>query len=143
MSIVKDPFYRYYNCFIQCPRIKCEELEAKRITQQGEYSPSGITVYNGWFPVSSTFTFTTVEIPLLANSTCNGELTLYLNDNAGGIANVSLIYVIKVNGTISSSASLVAQRYGNMNDVSLSVSGNTVIISVSPATECRWMYRGV
>lgn len=145
---IGDTLYRYYNAWIQTPKLKCGTIECDRlyaasVSQNVTNEPSGIVTYNGVFPYNTTFTFTSSEIPSLANNSCNGELILYMNDNTNSYANISLGYIVKVNNTFLSTSTALSQRYGNYNSVTLTTSGNTLIITVNPGAICRWIYRGV
>lgn len=145
---IGDRLYRYYNAWIQTPKLKCGTIDcdvvnATSMSQNMTIEPSGICTYNGTFPIGTVFTFTTTEIPCLANTSCNGELTLYLNDYSGNYSNVTLAYIIKIAGSLSGTSSTISQRYGNFNSVTMSFSGNTVRITVDPECVCRWIYRGV
>lgn len=144
---IGDTLYRYYNAWIQTPKLKCGTIECDRlyaasVSQNVTYEPSGIVTYNGSFSYSKTFTFTSTEIPSLTNSSCSGELTLYLYDNTGNYINLTISYIIKIAGSISSTGSTIAQRYGNFTSITMTVSDNTVLITVDPGANCKWVYRG-
>ena len=136
-----EPDFRYYNCNLQAPKMKCGKLDVDETTT-GHLSPSGLCVDNGYKSLSTTHTFTSTDIPCLANSNASGELTLYFKNNKLGRANVTLAVLIKLAGTLSTTSSMWYQRIGNMDTVELTVSGNNATFTVSPAAECRWVFRG-
>jgi hypothetical protein len=136
-----DPEYRYYNCNLQTPKIKCGNLTADKYTL-GALSSSGIITYDGIFPFSNTFIFTTSHIPLLANDNMSGELTLYLRNETADYSNVTLSIVTKAGGTIQQTN--IYQRIGNMTSVDMtSASSTTVTVTTSPYVRCYWVFRGV
>lgn len=167
-----DPnFYRYYDCNLQCPKMKARELRCPRIgnvlyvndtsvevkgdllvsgnlTVTGDlhisgfvHEPSGIRVYNGTLPFATTHYITAAMLPVLNNTYCNGELSLYMN-NGDSYANVTLAAIIKVGGVLSQT--LVFQRVGNFTSVEMYASGtNAIQILVNPGATIRWIYRGI
>lgn len=143
MTITRDPYYRYYNCNIQCPRIKCEQLETESTISTTVLQPSGVSVYNGYFPVASSFDFTSTQIPFLNNYQFSGELTLYMKNDLAKVCNVTTAYVVKAGGAMTTTTTLIFQRCGNMTAVNLNItSGTSFTIIVDPAVECRWIFRG-
>jgi len=134
-----EPDYRYYNCNLQAPKIKCGLFEADEISSTC-LIPSGICQYNGVFQYATTFTFTSTEIPLLSNPNCSGELTLYCKNDFQKMANVTMIIVVKANGTITNAD--FYQRVGNIPSVTSSIVGNTIKVVTSPSCICKWIFRG-
>jgi hypothetical protein len=94
---------------------------------------------NGSMPLSTTHIFTSTNLPVLANNTCNGEISAYLNN--GVYVNVTMGVIVKSGGTILQT--LVYQRVGNLLSVDMTFSGNTVTLTTNPATTCSWIYRGI
>lgn len=137
-----EPDFRYYNCNLQAPKMKCSKLDVDETTT-GHLSPSGLCVDNGYKSLSTTHTFTSTDIPCLADSNASGELTLYLKNNKLGKANVTMGVVVKLEGEINSSATMFYQRIGNMDSVDVTVTTSSLTFLVSPAAECRWVFRGV
>ena len=136
-----EPDFRYYNCNLQAPKMKCSKLDVDETTT-GHLSPSGLCVDNGYKSLSTTHTFTSTDIPCLANSNASGELTLYFKNNKLERANVTLIIIRKTAGVIVDYGWY--QRIGNMDAVDITAPSSTSIVAtVSPAAEMRWFFRGV
>ena len=147
-----DPnYYRFYECNLDCYKLKAEKefrcpkcilgaVEAQSLsTGSLTLSPSSVKTYNGFFPLGTTHTFTSTQLPPLANRECNGEMTLYLNNDL--YVNVTLSVIVKSSGTILQV--LVYQRVGNYTSVEMAISGNSVVLTCSPAATVRWIYRGI
>lgn len=133
--------FRYYNCNIQAPKLKCKELSADTYTL-GALTPSSIYSYNGVFPFSNTFIFTTTQIPLLANSNMSGELTLYLKNSSQGYSNVTMAVITKASNTIQQTN--IFQTIGNMTSVTMTSSSNTTVtVTTDPYVICSWVFRGL
>ena len=136
-----EPDYRYYNCNLQAPNMKCGTLTADTV-QSGALAPSGLCVDNGFKAMASVHTFTSVDIPCLDMATASGELTIYFKNQLLQVANVTLAVLIKTGGSLNSTSSMWYQRIGNMTSVELTVSGSTATFTVDPQVECRWVWRG-
>lgn len=93
----------------------------------------------GSMPLSTTHIFTSTNLTVLSNNTCNGEISAYLNN--GVYVNVTMGVIVKSGGTILQT--LVYQRVGNLLSVDMTFSGNTVTLTTNPATTCSWIYRGI
>lgn len=144
-------YYRFYECNLECYKLKatkefrcakCELGAAKADSMTlGSLvnSPSGILTYNGISALNTTHNFTSAQIPSLANRDCNGEFTLFLNNDL--YINVTTAIIVKSANTILQT--LVYQRVGNYTTCDLTFSGNTVILTCSPAAVVRWIYRGI
>jgi hypothetical protein len=139
MTIIKDPIYRYYNSNIQCPNIKTEKLTCK----QADIASLGNTVstLNGSMPLSSRFIIDSVEFPILLQKNIAGELTLYLKNDALNVCNVSTSILIKTNNVITNAD--YYQKVGNLTTQTISISGNTLVVTVSPAATLYWVFRGI
>jgi len=147
-----DPnFYRKYECNIECYKLKADKcfrcdkcllgtVEAESATVGSLAYASGIKTYSGSFDVlSTTHTLTPTILPVLGRQSCAGEITFYLNNTL--YIGVSMAAIVKSGGAILQT--LLYQRVGNFVSVVLSFSGNDVILTVSPAATCRWVYRGI
>lgn len=139
MTIIKDPIYRYYNSNIQCPNIKTEKLTCK----QADIASLGNTVstLNGAMPLSSRFIIDSVEFPILSQKNIAGELTLYLKNDALNVCNVSTSILIKTNNVITNAD--FYQKVGNFIVQTITISGNTLVVTVSPAASLYWVFRGI
>ena len=148
---MSDPhFYRNYESNLSAPYLKgtrgviTPKLTATTVVadqlQVGSLSltNSSISTYTGSFPISTTHTFTSTELPPLGNQSANGELTLYLNNDA--YAQVAMAVLVRAKGTTLQA--LIYQNVGNFTSVASSISGNTVTITVNPAGTCSWVFRG-
>jgi hypothetical protein len=96
----------------------------------------------GYKSKSTTWTFTTADIPELAKSTPKGELNLYMEDGAGYAAFVQGA-LCKINNKITPQ---VYQRNGNLVSFSMpttSATATTFTVTVSPAVYGYWTFRGV
>jgi hypothetical protein len=148
MTIVRDPIYRYYNCNIQAPNLKCETLSAKEIdiTEQ-VLSPSGIHTYNGYKPLATSHTFTTADIPVLENATMCGELTMYAVNPGQEKAGVVFASLAKSEGQYTylnffqSNGNLTGVTFNNGNTSPGNMLSFTILFS--PAVAVRWVFRGV
>lgn len=150
---MSDPnYYRFYECNLDCYKLKAEkefrcpkcilgDVDADKVTtKEIVLKPSYIETYNGYFPLSTTHTFTSTELECLGETSCSGELTLFLNN--GEYATTILSVVVKVAGVIIQN--LIYQRVGNYTSVSMSSSNNDkVIVTCEPASEVRWIFRGI
>lgn len=139
-----DPNYRWYNCNIQAPRIKCDQLDATKVNAV-TLGQNGISMYSGFKSSSTTHVFSVTDIPSLDLDNMSGELSLYLLNTAANVSNVTMSGITRVNDTFPTGGTVIYQRIGNFTSVELSFSSanKTVTFTVSPAAECRWFYRGV
>lgn len=145
-----DPnFYREYDCNIECYKLKaskhlrCGKCTATSIDTDSisadVYDLSGVKLYSGSSPFGTTHTITSAQLPVLGNAQCNGDITFYLNNDL--YVNVSMAVIVKSKGTILQT--LLYQNVGNFTSVTLTFSGNNVILTVSPGATCKWVYKGI
>lgn len=145
-------FYRTHECNISAPYVRgvkgvsTSKLQADDVSTQSievadaiTFTDAGVKIYTGNFPLSATHTFTSSQLPPLGNLAANGELVLYLNNDI--YANVSMAALVRAKGTTIQA--LIYQRVGNFTSVEMSVVGNNVVVTCSPAATCNWMYRGI
>jgi hypothetical protein len=119
---------------VQATTVNATSLNANSLT----LADSGIEFYSGSFPNSATHTFTSTQIPSLASDSCNGELSLYLNNDA--YVGVAMAVVVRAkNVTLQN---LLYQKVGNFTSIEASISGNDLVFTVSPAATCSWFFRG-
>lgn len=137
-----DPNYRWYNCNLEAPKIKCRVLNVEVFNNNGASDgTSGTLAYSGFKPMSTVHTFTPTDIPRLSNDLINGELVLYLTNGASGVGNVTMSTVNKT--PTSGCQCTIYQRIGTMTSVDAASTGNTSFtITISPAAECRWRFQG-
>jgi hypothetical protein len=145
-----DPnFYRYYECNINCPKLKaskklrCPECELGAVTATSlsvnSFNMNGVRHYTGSSTLSTTHTITATELPLLANRDMSGEITFYLTNDL--YVNVTMAVVVKSAGVIT--LTQIYQRVGNFTTIDLTASGNTLILTLSPEATMTWIYRGI
>lgn len=145
-----DPnFYREYECNIDCPKLKaskrfrCPDCILGNVTADSlkvtSINQSGITTITGSSAFGTVHTITPTQLPNLGNKECNGEITFNLNNDT--YVNTSLAVIVKTKGVILQT--LIYQRVGNFTSVVLSYSGNNLVLTVSPAGTCRWIFRGI
>lgn len=168
----QDPnFYRYYDCNLQCPKLKARKLRCPQIgttlfvddagvTIKGDLTvegttniedasihnltlvPSGIQQYNGILSLNTDHFITSTMLPPLANPNCNGELMLFMTNDTTVSRNVVYAAIVKIAGTIQEA--LIFHRVGNFTSVDMYASGETSIrVQCNPASVLRWIYRGL
>lgn len=139
-----DPNYRWYNCNLQAPRIKCDQVDATTANFT-TFGPNGIRMYSGIKSSSTTHTFTSADIPELANTTMTGELTLYLTNKEANVSNVTMTAITKANSTFPTGGTVLYQRVGNFTSVEFTTSdaNKSITFTISPAAACTWIFRGV
>jgi hypothetical protein len=131
--------YRYYNCNLQAPKIKCEQMTMDSFTVN-HWEPSGICTYNGFRVASTTHTFTTTDIACMTNTNMCGEFTMYVRHGAGYSA-VVLIVITKAQGSFTFRD--YYQALGNLSGVVLSNSStSSFTVTFAEALEVRWIFRG-
>jgi hypothetical protein len=148
---MSDPcFYREHECNISAPyvrgtkAVKAPVVQATTVnatnvnTDSLTFSDTGVQFYTGTFPLGTTHTFTATQIPSLASQSCNGELSLYLNNDV--YVNVTMAVITRAKGVTQQA--LIYQNVGNFTSVVSSISGNNVDFTVSPAATCSWIFRG-
>lgn len=149
---MSDPnFYRKYECNIHCYKMKaskefrCAKCEADELhagTLEVDklcLTPGNVCMYSGTFPMSTTHTITSTELPLLANRECNGSIEFYLNNDL--YVNVTMGAIVKAGGSILQT--LLYQRIGNFTSVEMTYSGNDVVLTCNPQATCKWVFRGI
>lgn len=147
---MSDPcFYREYECNLSAPyvrgwkAVKTPRLEATNVVATNinvaNIEMTGIKMFSGTFPFGTTFTFTPSILECLGETSCNGELSLYLNNDS--YVNVTMAVIVRAQSTTLQA--LVYQRVGNFTSVESSISGNNVIFTVSPGATCSWVFRGI
>jgi hypothetical protein len=148
---MSDPnFYREYECNINCPKIKASKIfrcpdcrlgavTADSLTADSISFSGGIAMYTGSSPFGTTHTITPTQLPVLGNRQCNGEITFYLNNDL--YVSVTMGAIVKSKNTILQT--LLYQKIGNFTSVTLSFSGNNVILTINPGGTCKWVYRGI
>lgn len=145
-------FYREYECNlsapyvrgwkgISSPRVETTDLQTDEIeiANQITFTDNDIKMIAGKFPLSTTHTFTPTELSCLGERECNGELTLYLNNDI--YVNVTMAVIVRSASTTLQA--LIYQRVGNFTSVEAALSGNNVVFTVSPAATCSWIFRGI
>lgn len=147
-----DPnFYRYYECNIECPKLKaskhlrCDQCTATSIASTSISSEtydfgSGIKTYTGFSPFGTVHTITSAELPPLSGLECAGEITFFLSNNDTYI-NVAMASIVKAKGTILQT--LLYQKVGNFTSAVLTNSGNNIVLTIAPGGTCKWIYRGI
>lgn len=111
------------------------KIEANEICS----APGDVCFFSGSSELASTHTITSSQLPKLANPNLSGTLTLFVQNDV--YINTTMAAVVKVQGTISKT--LVYQRVGNYNSVDMTSSGNSLVITTSPASRLRWIFMGV
>lgn len=140
-GITRDPDYRYYNCNIQAPRIKCELLDPDQINDSEIHMMSGLTSYNGIFPLfGNQFTFDSTVLPIMTQKNVSGELTLYLKNDYTNQCNVTTIILIKTDNILTNAD--FYQRVGNFTSLTTGIVANNLVVNTSPSCFCRWFFRG-
>lgn len=141
-----DPnFYRKYECNIECYKLKadkcfrCEKCLLGSVEADSIMYKGGVKTYSGNSSLNTVHTITSLELPVLGNVMCSGEITFYLNNDA--YVNVTMGAIVKSNAAILQT--LLYQRVGNFVSVEISFSGNNVLLTTSPASICYWVYRGI
>jgi hypothetical protein len=141
--------YRFYECNIncykfkalkelRCPKCILGEVEATSV-ETTTLTLNGISMICGLFSLGTVHTITSAQLPLLANRSLNGEINFYLNNDV--YVNFTMGAVVKAANTVLQT--LIYQRVGNFTSVELTTSGGNLVLTVSPAAEVRWMFRGI
>lgn len=132
--------YRYYNCNLQAPYMKCKQMDTENVSFS-HWNPSGICMYNGYKGLSTTHTFTETDIECMGNANMSGELTLYAR-NGSGYGAVILIVITK-----AADVFIYADYYqalGNLTGVSVTKATDNLsfTVTINPGVEVRWIFRG-
>lgn len=146
--MLKDILYRYYNCNIQAPKMKADEMHADKISFNG-YTDSQINVYSGYFDVLGTTFY--LDIPYLGSDYANncGDLTVFAVNTSLQLVHVIMICIAKQNNTMLGGI-IPYQNYGNCNVTSSGVSqlptvttsGSTrVVITFPQAVNMKYIWR--
>lgn len=139
-----DANYRWYNCNIQCPKMKCDQLDVTTVNL-ASLGANGVSSHAGYKSSSTSHVFTSTDIPSLSLSCMSGELTMYMTNCAANVSNITLSGFTRANGGFPSGGSIIYQRIGNATNVEMTTNdtSDTVTITVDPAMDCRWIFRGV
>lgn len=146
--VPKDSSYRYYNCNIQAPRLKADEIYASKISYDS-YSDSSILVQDGKFLTPST-TFTLSPSALQATNCC-GEISVYAKSLTLNISHILMITIAKTEGALLTSNVIIYQSVGNCVDTSSTTtimptavpSGNSSVLITFPfLVTCSYVFRG-
>jgi hypothetical protein len=133
-----DPDYRYYNCNIQCPKLKSSVFQADS-AQITQWYPSGIYMENGVLPYGSVLD---IAPTALQQRNCTGELTLYMKNETADVTEIVMLIVTKAGGIITQA--LPYQTVGTFTSATLQILNNTTLrLTTSPACNCFWVWRGV
>lgn len=134
-----DPEYRYYNCNIQCPKLKTNTFQADNLVI-ASYSPSGIKLLNGLIPFG---TVLTISPDALLESNACGELSVYLKNIGTSVVAVMMITVTKSNGVITKVNPY--QTVGNLTSSAVDIGSDqkSVKITISPGAKGSWLWRGI
>jgi hypothetical protein len=100
----------------------------------------------GYKSLNTTHTFTSTDIPALADNIVSGELTLYLQNPGSNKVNVTLCLLARAGG---SGTAVIYQKVGNyaatggvtLDSQTFSNTGN-LVFTYNPFAECRWVFRG-
>lgn len=128
----RNPFANAIGCQPHC------EVPTTPIPTNSYEFLSGVWFYSGSFKMGTTHIITSVELPLLNNSSLSGDITFYLKN--GLYVNVTMGAIVKAGGVILQA--LAYQRVGNYTSVDLTVSGNTIVLTTNPASTVKWLFRG-
>lgn len=139
--MIKDMWYRYYNCNIQCPRIKCEMLSTSQIGIVDGLMFGSVFMETGDAGFGEAFN---ISPQCLSNNNCCGELTCYIKNDATSDVSVVMIAVAKSKGVIATPT--VYQRVGTYGLVTSSVLSTTTVRVILPTSlqgQCYWIWRGI
>lgn len=138
MTITKDPTFRYYNCNLQAPKIKCSTITIDKIEGGLKYGSTGVVTLTGLFSTNTTFVLNTTNFLPLNKKNFVGELSLYvmLPDKSGGVIQVAIVRYDNVTQYVN-----VYQQTGNVT-ISASTFQNTITFTSSTLVSCSWFYRG-
>lgn len=141
----RDPSYRYYNCNLQAPNIKCHTLNATNLnfTQM-----SGLFYQNGETEYAKVAKITPSLLETAVDTVC-GDLTIFMKDLSGDKCKVCMITVAKINGVLTPTDSSeqykyinTYQQYGNI-DVTITTEQNkTIVLTSLDFFSTRWIWRG-
>lgn len=147
---IKDYLYRYYNCNIQAPKLKANEIYADKISFDN-YSPSNIYVKSGKSDIMEKVH--EIQIDSFTNPTVNncGELIVYALNDSVNLSHVLMAIVTKTNNTISNTNNiLIYQTFGNCNVDSTNVpvqptvtcpDNQRIYVNFPQAMNIRWIWR--
>lgn len=142
--------YRKYNCNLKCPKFKADKqfrcphclidtADIGTLNVTSQFNIGNVQTFAGSFTTSTTHTFTSTQLPCLGETSCNGELSLYLNNDT--YANVTMAAIVRAKNTTIQA--LIYQRVGNFTSVEMAISGDTIVVTCSPAATCNWIFRGL
>lgn len=136
----RDPSYRYYNCNLQAPKIKCHTVTADTLHLA---SMNGLFVESGDLPYGNVFD---VTVQSLLKDTACGEVTCYIVNDAAFTSGVLLITAFKSNKLLNA---ILYQNIGNYTSgvgVTITIVNNITIRITLPTGNygtCQWVFRGV
>lgn len=139
--MIKDLWYRYFNCNIQCPRVKTDILTTSKIDLPGGIEFGQVLMETGDAGFGNAFSISPETLSL--TNSC-GELTCYIRNDASGDVSVVMIAVAKSNGVIATPT--VYQRVGTFGLVTSSVLSTTTVRVILPTGfqgRCYWVWRGI
>lgn len=136
-----EPDYRYHNCNLQAPYMKCKKMTMDSFTVN-HWEPSGICTYNGYRGMGTVHTFTETDFECMGETDMAGEFTMYVRSSAG-YSGVVLLVITKANDVFSYRD--FYQALGNLNGVLVSSSpphSVSFTITFADPVEVRWIFRG-
>lgn len=149
---MSDPnFYRKYECNIDCYKLKatknlrCTECSLGDATADSlsvsklYMQPGNVLTYSGSSSIKGTHTITSSVLPVLANTSCNGHITFYLNNDL--YVGVAMGVILKSKGTILQT--IVYQKISNFTFIGMQISGSNVQLITIPNSEIKWVYTGI
>lgn len=134
-----EPDYRYHNCNLQAPYMKCKKMTMDSFTTR-HWDPSGICTYNGIRASGLVHKFTQTDLECMGETNMAGEFTMYVRSSAGYSAVVLLVITKAANGFTYRD---FYQALGNLNGVL--VSSTDVLsftVTFADPVEVRWIFRG-
>ena len=136
---MSDPcFYREHECNLSAPYIRGKKaVKTPRVECKSIYI-GDLKIMTGDFPLSTTHTLTPTQLPCLGEKQCNGELSLYLNNEE--YVNVTMAVVVRAK--YATLQALVYQRVGNFVTVDAKIVDDNIVIATSPASTCTWVFQG-
>lgn len=135
-----EPDYRYHNCNLQAPYMKCKKMTMDSFNAS-KWEPSGICMSNGYRTTSKIHTFTETTLPCMTDNNFSGEFTMYVKSSAGFSA-VILLILTKAADTFTFRD--YYQTMGNLGTIVVSGANQLsfTVTFVQPA-EVRWIFRGI
>lgn len=128
-----DPnFYRFYECNIQCPKMKAREIRCSRLIID-----QCVQSYGGCDSNVSRYYITSDDLPPL-NGNISGRLIVYMRDSQkGGYVEVYLSFI---NGALAITP--ISTMIFNAS-TSLSISGGRILVDLGSVGDIAWKYNGL